>query len=518
MIFYDVTIYGAKGDRITDNTDAIETAIENCAINGGGTVYFPAGTYLTGPIRLRSNMTLYVDAGATILFQNDFDTYPAVKTRWSGYECYAFSPLIFGDGLKNVTIKGEGCFDGQGEAWWKINRKLRKGETYSSVTTKEIGKLNQQLIGPLNTNLVEWESQFLRPPLLQLINCEHVTLEGITLQNSPFWNTHLVYCQDVSVRGVTFKNPSNTPNGDGFDIDSCSYVRVTDCHFDVGDDCLCLKSGINEDGRRVGRPTENVTITNCTMQSGHGGVVMGSENSGGIRNVTVSNCVFIGTDRGIRIKTNRARGGYIKNILVTNIYMEDVFCPLAINSFYRHGVDETDQTINSVEAIPISEKTPVIEHIQISHVTAKNCRAAAGFIYGLPEMPVQDVSLRDLTFEMTEDPDEQGGEPDMVKEQIIMAGAGMYCRYVKGLELHRVKIKTRQGSALHMENVSDVEIDHVSMKKLHDNTPVVKLKNVDNVYVEGRQARTNEKSYLYIEQGRAEDVVVCGRPYPVAVK
>jgi polygalacturonase len=517
MIFYDVTIYGAKGDEVADDTEAIQAAIENCEANGGGTVYFPAGTYLTGPINLKSNMTLYVDAGATIMFRDDFDIYPAVKTRWSGYECYGFSPLIFGDGLKNVTIKGEGCFDGQGDAWWKVNRRLRKGEKYSTVRTNEIGKLNQELIGPLNTNLVEWESQFLRPPLLQFINCEHVTLEGITLQNSPFWNTHLVYCNDVSVRGVTFKNPSNTPNGDGFDIDSCSNVRISDCHFDVGDDCLCLKSGINEDGRRVGRPTENVTVTNCTMLHGHGGVVFGSENSGGIRNVTVSNCVFIGTDRGIRIKTNRARGAYIKNILVNNIYMEDVFCPLAINSFYRHGVDETDQSINSLEAIPVSEKTPVIEHIQISNVTAKNCRAAAAFIYGLPEMPVKDVSLRNITFEMTNDPEEPGGEPDMVKEGIFMAGDGVFCKYVSGMELDRLRIETRQGPAVKMEEVSDVEINSLTMKQVHKNTPIIQLIKVKDVSVDGRQARVMSDSYIHVDEDSKKNVFICGNPYKITV-
>ncbi|OLS35549.1 glycoside hydrolase family 28 protein [Bacillus sp. MRMR6] len=517
MIFYNVTIYGAKGDGVTDDTEAIVAAIENCEAGGGGTVYIPAGTYVTGPINLRSNMTLYVDAGATVLFKDDFDSYPTVKTRWSGYECYGFSPLIFGDGLQNVTIKGEGCFDGQGEAWWKVNRRLRKGESFTTVRTKEITRLNHELIGLLNTNLVEWESQFLRPPLLQFIHCEHVKIEGITLKNSPFWNTHLVYCNDVSVHGVTFKNPSNTPNGDGFDIDSCSNVRISNCHFDVGDDCLCLKSGINEDGRRVGRPTENVTVTNCTMQRGHGGVVFGSENSGGIRNVTVSNCVFIGTDRGIRFKTNRARGGYIKNILVNNIYMEDVFCPLTINSFYRHGVDETDETINSLEAIPISEKTPIIEHVQISHVTAKNCRAAAVFIYGLPEMPVKDISISHLTIEMTNDPEEQGGEPDMVKEAIFMAGEGVFCKYVDGMVLDRVRIETRQGSAVKLENASDVEIESVTMKRVHKNTPIIQLVKVRDVSVDGRQARAMSDSYIQVDEDSKEKVLVCGDPYQISV-
>ncbi|MCT8139609.1 glycoside hydrolase family 28 protein [Anaerobacillus sp. CMMVII] len=499
MIFFDITKYGAIGDNATDNTEAIANAINECAASGGGTVYIPAGTYVTGPIHLKSNITLYLESGALVLFDTNFDVYAPVQTRWSGYECYGYSPLIYGNGLKNVAIKGHGTFDGQGSAWWKVYHQIKNGEIYSSSRTKEIAELNKNVLSDPNTNLVEWESQFLRPALLQLFNCENVTLEGITLQNSPFWNTHLVYCNHVNVSKVTIENPWDTPNGDGLDIDSCSNVRVSDCHFDVGDDCLCLKSGINEDGRRVGKPTENVTITNCTMIHGHGGVVMGSENSGGIKNVTISNCVFIGTDRGIRLKTNRARGAYMKNILINNIYMENVFCAFAINSFYRYGVDVNDPLMNAPEAIPVTEKTPKIEHIKISNVTAKECRAAAAFIYGLPEMPIEDVSLSNVTFEMTTDPNEEGGEPDMVKDEIIMAGEGIYCKHVNGIEFHRVRVETRQGPALTMEEVVDVDIDNVVMKKTHEATPVVKLNKVDNVTINGRQSQIYSETYLEVE-------------------
>ncbi|MDG5787860.1 glycoside hydrolase family 28 protein [Evansella sp. AB-P1] len=507
MVFYNVTEYGAKGDKVTDNTEAFAKAIAACSENGGGTVFVPAGTYLTGSIELKSDITFHLDAGSLILFKDDFDAYPVALTRWSGYECYGYQPLIYGKGLKNVTIKGEGTFDGQGRAWWNIANSLKKGETYSSERTEEIRKRNEEYMEPITTNILEWDTQFLRPALLQLLDCEHVTVEGVTLQNSPFWNTHLVYCNHVSVRGVTINNPWDTPNGDGFDIDSCSNVRVTDCHFDVGDDCLCLKSGINEDGRKIGKPTENVTVTNCTMAAGHGGIVFGSENSGGIRNVTVSNCVFIGTDRGIRFKTNRARGSYIKNIIINNIYMEDVFCPLAMNSFYRYGVDVNDPLMTVQEPIEITEKTPVVEQVQISNITAKNCRAAAGFIYGLPEMPIRDITLSNVVFEMTTDPNEEGGEPDMVKEVIIRAGDGIFCKYVEGIEFDRVRVETRQGPALYMEEVSNADITNLSMKKVHENTPVVKLNNVENVYIEGRQATVSSDTYLEVDEASRSKVL-----------
>ncbi|MGF7034325.1 polygalacturonase [Paenibacillus mucilaginosus] len=497
MAIYDITSYGAQGDGLQDNTAAIAAAIEACSAGGGGTVYVPAGDYVTGPIVLRSHITLQLEAGSMLRFTPRFDAYPPVQTRWSGYEMWGYSPLIYGNGLKQVAIKGEGVIEGQGQAWWDAYRVIRAGGAApASEHLPKLVELNRVLTDTVKSNIVEWQTQFLRPPLLQLMHCEEVVLEGITLQNSPFWNTHLVYCDDVSLRGVKFKNPSTTPNGDGLDVDSCSNVRISDCHFDVGDDCLCLKSGIDEDGRRVGRPTENVAVTNCTMLHGHGGVVLGSETAGGIRNVTISNCIFIGTDRGIRIKTNRARGGGVENVRISNIYMEDVLCPLAINAFYKHGIDESNPLLTSPEAVPVTEGTPVIRHIQISDVTAKNARAAAGFIYGLPEMPIEDVALRHVTFEMTLDPAEEGGEPDMVREERIMAGDGILCRHVQGLELHHVRVETRQGPALLLEDSREIEIDGLRMKKRHADTPVITMKNTDEVEVSGFREEKGQAPYL----------------------
>lgn len=473
MTIYNIIQYGAKADGITDNTEQIKAAISACAAGGGGTVYVPSGTYVTGKIELCSNLTFELASGAVLLFKTDFAAYPPVKTRWSGYECYGYSPLIYGYNLKGVTITGKGIIDGQGAPWWSVNWSLRRGEAVENETTKELQRLNHVLVNSIKSNIVEWDSQFLRPPLLQLLSCEDVSIEGITLQNSPFWNTHLVYCDHVHIHGVKIKNPSNTPNGDGIDIDSCSNVQVSNCFFDVGDDCLCIKSGIDEDGRRVGRPAENITVTNCTMKNGHGGVVCGSEIAGGIRNVVISNCIFSGTDRGIRIKTNRNRGGYVKNILVNNIYMEKVICPLAVNSFYRHGVDEDDHLLSSPEAVPITESTPIIEHVRISNVTAKECRAAAGFIYGLPEMPVKDLQLNNILIEMTTNPLETGAEPDMIRENIVMAGEGIICKHVEDFELNNVRIETRQGSALQLEHVEGVNVNNLRMKNQHLETPVI---------------------------------------------
>ncbi|GAA0309796.1 polygalacturonase [Gracilibacillus halotolerans] len=494
MKTFDITNFGASRER-KDNTDAIAAAIHACHEAGGGTVYIPSGTFKTGPIRLQSNVTLYLDNGAVLSFTDDFNRYPIVRTRWSGYVCHAFMPLIFGDNVSNVSIKGDGTIDGNGQKWWDVNRKLRRKESYQSSKTDEIKKWNADFKEPGDTNLVEWPSQFLRPPLLQFFESEHITISGITLRNSPFWNTHLVFSKNIAIDHVTFENPDDTPNGDGLDVESCENVRISNCHFSVGDDCIALKSGINEDGRLYGRPTKNVAITNCIMHAGHGGVVFGSENSGGIENVTVSNCVFDGTDRGIRIKTNRERGAYIRNITVTNIMMDGVLCPIAINSFYRHGVSRSNQHLLDGEAIEVSEKTPIVEKIRINNIVAVNTRAAAAFIYGLPEMPIRDLTLTHLTLEMTEDTSIPGGEPDMVREEIEMSGEGMYLKYIENCYLQDVRVKQRKGPALFIEEATTISLNEFSTTSQHDNV-VVETDNVKDLSIEGRQWKQNKASYL----------------------
>jgi polygalacturonase len=473
---FDIRTYGAVGDGITDDSEAIKRAVEACEAAGGGVVRVPAGIYLTGPIRFVNGMTLDLETGGTLRFSDCFEKYEPTSTRWSGYECFSYHPLLYGRGLKHVAIKGEGVIDGQGGAWWEAYHRLKQGEKDCISPYREmLIERNAALYATMDSTFVEWETQFLRPPLLQFFACEGVTLEGITLENSPFWNTHLVYCNEVKVRGVTFRNPSDTPNGDGLDVDSCTNVTISDCQFDVGDDCLCLKSGINEDGRSVGRPTENVAVTNCIMRRGHGGIVLGSEMSGDIRRVVISDCLFLDTDRGIRMKTNRARGGVVEDVIVSHIYMNNVLCPVAINSFYRYGVNIADPLMTTPEAIPVTIETPVIRGLTITDITARNARAAAAFIYGLPEMPIEDLTLRNVVIEMTQDPDEHGGEPDMVREQLVMAGEGMFCKHVRHLTLDNVRIETRQGPAVRLEQVSNAVLNRVTMRRRHSNTDIIQI-------------------------------------------
>ncbi|MEI7025760.1 glycoside hydrolase family 28 protein [Paenibacillus sp. y28] len=471
--FFNAVHYGAVGDGATKNTESFAKAIEAIQAAGGGTLFVPAGTYLTGAIHLVSNMTLHLDAGAKLLFVSDLDEYPTVKTRWSGYECYGYSPCIYGYELSNVAITGRGTIDGNGSWWWNGYFDCKKGERQQTERERGFAELNSKLYQEVKSNIVEWESQFLRPALVQLMHCDNVLLQGVTHQNSPFWNTHLVYCQNVTIHSVTFNSPENAPNTDGLDIDSCANVRVSDCHFHVGDDCIVIKSGIDEDGRRIGKPSENIAITNCTMLKGHGGVVLGSETAGGLRNIVISNCIFIGTERGIRMKSNRARGGIIEDIRVSNILMQEVLCPFTINMFYRYGVDPANEALASETPQPITECTPAFRNIYLSDITARGTRASAGFLYGLPEQPIEDVVLDNVTIEMTTNPDEQGGEPDMVRDVLNMAGEGMFAKYVKACEFRNVRIETRQGPALTLEAYEDVLLEGVRMRTVHPNTPVI---------------------------------------------
>jgi polygalacturonase len=272
---FNIIDYGAEpgGDALC--TQAFTAAIEACRETGGGTIFVPSGEFLTGAIHLESNMTLFVDAGARVIFSQDPADYPIIDSRWEGLNRRTYSPQIYAYGQQNIAIAGQGIIDGRGEMWWELHRK-------------------QKLEYP-------------RPRLISFERCSNISISGITVLNSPSWTINPIRCENVTIHQVTIKNPADSPNTDGINPDSCQNVHIANCHIDVGDDCIAIKSG--KEGCLPKAPCENITITNCTMVHGHGGVVIGSEMSGGVRNVVISNCVFEGTDRGIRIKSRRESGG-----------------------------------------------------------------------------------------------------------------------------------------------------------------------------------------------------------------
>lgn len=376
---FAVSEFGAKADGKTNDTKAISSALEAAEKAGGGVVHFGAGKYLTGTLQLRSNVGLHLDKDATILFSTDPADYPVVLTRWEGTECMNYCGLISGRDLHDISITGEGTIDGQGAAWWPWARvaaakKLRElGETTDDPKQRVFGT----------------KEAALRPCLFEPINCQRILLEGVTFTNSPFWILHPVYSSDITVRKLTVHGTG--PNTDGFDPDSCSNLLVEDCTFDTGDDCITLKSGRDKDGRRVGKPTENVVVRRCTFQRGHGTVVIGSEMSGGVRNVIAEDLTADGTDAGVRIKSRRGRGGTVENITYRNMNLKNIQKQaITIDMFYdvgnNPGVDQSGP-----------EGIPVFKNITIDNLTCDGA-AQAIVIHGLADSPITNVTLNNISI------------------------------------------------------------------------------------------------------------------------
>lgn len=415
----DMKQAGAVTDGTTVNTRLINSTIERLAGEGGGTLFFPAGRYLTGPIRLKSNITLELEAGATLLFSTNFDDYlPFVEVRHEGVMMKSFCPLIYATDAENITIKGEGTLDGQGKAWWdeffKVLIDLRDNgkrdvNKYQPLFEKEndvkkiASETNEDWHGTL-------DRRFFRPPFIQPIRCKNVRIEGVKIINSPFWTVNPEFCDNVTVDGVTIHNV-DSPNTDGINPESCRNVHISNCHISVGDDCITIKSGRDLQARNIGAACENITVTNCTMLSGHGGVVIGSEMSGGVRRVTITNCVFEGTDRGIRLKSTRGRGGIVEDIRISNIVMKDIKKEaLTFNLKYSRMPQE-----------PKSERTPVFRNIHISGVTVVDVNVPIQIV-GLEEAPISDIVLRDIQIKHGKQPNEFKDCENILMENVVVNG------------------------------------------------------------------------------------------------
>jgi polygalacturonase len=438
-VYFDVRDYGAVADGKTKITDAIRKAVEAASAAGGGTVLFPPGTYLTGPIHLKSNITLLVDAGAVLKFSTDFDDYlPMVRVRWEGTEVRAFSPLIYAERAENIALHGRGVLDGQGQAWWSYFRTLKQDHKKTGVWKtdskwqQEFFRQNPNLELPDDPEMLK--TGFLRPPFFQVLDCKNVSIQDVKIVNSPFWTINPVYSDNVTVSGVTVDNPDDSPNTDGIDPDSCRNVHISDCHINAGDDCITIKSGRDKQGRRIGRPAENYTITNCTMLHGHGGVVIGSEMSGGVKNIAVSNCVFQGTDRGIRIKTKRGRGGTVEAVSFSNIVMNDIRGEaITVNMFYDPGKSQNLDFGGAPE--PVTDRTPTFRNIHISAVTGDADQA--GVLLGLVESPLDDVTLSDIH---------------------LIAKQGITIRDAKNIRLDAVRVDTATGPPVSADRVANLAI------------------------------------------------------------
>jgi polygalacturonase len=384
---FPVTKYGAAGDGARDCTAAFKGAIAACAAAGGGRVLVPEGRFLTGAIHLKSGVNLHVSEGATIAFSRDPGHYlPVVFSRWEGVELMNYSPFIYAFEQRDVAVTGKGTLDGQAsdDHWWPWKS-----------SKPEPGKPSQL---PARTRLIEMGARgvpvgervfgadsYLRPNFIQPYRCQNVLIEGVTIVNSPMWEIHPVLCTNVTVRNVTIN--SHGPNNDGCDPESCRDVLIEGCTFDTGDDCIALKSGRNEDGRRLSVPIENVIVRNCSMKDGHGGVVIGSEVSGGARNIFAEKCRMDSPnlDRALRIKTNSVRGGFVEHVYMRDVTVGQVAeAVVTVNLFYEEGDS--------------GKFPPIVREIDVRNVTSGKSQYAL-LLRGYAHTPVRDIRVVDCTFD-----------------------------------------------------------------------------------------------------------------------
>ncbi len=413
---------GAKGDGVFSNTAIIQQSIDKLAARGGGVVYIPGGTWKTGPIELKSRINLHLATGALLIFSSDFNDYALVEGNWEGLPQMRNQSPISAINQTDIAITGKGIIDGNGDAWRMVKKeKMTEGQWkkllasggflsadnkiwYPSASSlKGSTEKNPGVIAPgKTTEYYHSVKDFLRPNMVVFTACKNILLEGVTFQNSPAWCLHPLMSQNITIKGINVKNPWYAQNGDGIDLESCSNVLIENSTLDVGDDALCMKSGRDEAGRKRGMPTQQVTIRNCTVYSAHGGFVVGSEMSGGIRNIKVDNCTFIGTDIGLRFKTTRGRGGVVENIDISNIRMKNIPGEAILFDMYYMAKDPVlpfgeQHEMPVIEKKPLDESTPVFRNVSIRNVSCDGAEKAI-FIRGLPEMQIHHLLFQDMTF------------------------------------------------------------------------------------------------------------------------
>jgi len=463
---YNVLDYGADPTGNVLSHEAIQQAIDLCTQAGGGTVLIPAGVYVTGPIELKSNVRLYTEYNALVLFSDDFALYPVLDASFEGLDTKRCQSPISARDAENIAICGHGTFNGHGDSWRplkssKVTASQWRQKIKTGVVDQEKGVWYPDSASMLAVNLCqdqnvpvlpadatdeEWNAikSFLRPVMLNFIHCKNILLEGVCFENSPAWNLHPILCENVVLRDLNVRNPWYSQNGDGVDVESCKNVLIEDCRFDVGDDAICMKSGKNEDGRRRGVPAENIYVKNCVVYHGHGGFVVGSEMSGGVKNCNVEDCLFIGTDVGLRFKSTRGRGGVVENIFIKRINMSDIVNEALLFDLFYGGKGSGEETEEEIAArmggaIPqADETTPAFRDIVIEDVICKGSKQSIYF-NGLPEMKIQNVHLANIR---------------------MTGKKGAQFNQTNGLTLKNVEIEAETGEPIILSN----SVDNVSIE------------------------------------------------------
>ena len=417
----DVRRFGAVGDGVTDDTPALQAAICCCPV--GGRVLLPPGRYLSGPLFLKSHLTLELSKGAVLALSTDRNRFPILPGitfptgvgsdlllgTQEGNPLDCFAAALTGVEVEDIRLIGEGVIDGQAPEgdWWK-NPKAKNRS---------------------------W-----RGSLLLLERCRNVTVQGLTFRNSPFWNLHPLFSEDLSFLNITVEAPAISPNTDGFDPESCRGIRLLGALFSVGDDCIAIKSGKIWQGQTLQMPCEEIEIAWCAMLDGHGGVTIGSEMAGGVRHVRVHHCWMRGNDRGLRIKSRRGRGKFavVDDIRFEDIRMEGVKMPLVVNCMYFCDPDGHSAFVQSRDPRPVDDTTPTIGSIVFERVRAVGCQACAGYILGLPERPVESVTVRDCSFDFEENA--PALVPAMAEEVPAVRNQGIIAQFIRELNVENVSM------------------------------------------------------------------------------
>lgn len=459
---FSIVAFGAKADGITLNTASINNAIDACSKKGGGVVLIPEGLWITGPVVLKNNVNLHLKRAAILQFSGDFDQYPLVEGNFEGVRSARNQSPLSATNAENIAVTGAGVIDGNGSVWhmgfrdrftereWK--KKIASGgivsedgsrwfpteKTLKGHLTRDNGILKD------GKTLKDFEhvKDYLRPNMVVFTSCKKVLLEGVTFQNSPAWCLHPLMCEDITLRNVYAKNPETAPNGDGLDLESCKNVLVEGCTFDVGDDGICIKSGRDEEGRKRGMPTENAIIRNNIVYHAHGGVVIGSEMSGGARNIFVENCSFIGSDKGLRFKTARGRGGVVEKIYVRNIAMRNIVGEAIYFDMYYFTKPPAGVVVEAAPAV--TEATPQFRDFYITNVVC-NGAAKGIFMRGLPEMHVKNIQLSNI---------------------ILKANKGVELIESSNVTLKNIQVVAEQNNpVVYLENAKGITVDNINYGK-----------------------------------------------------
>jgi hypothetical protein len=476
----NISDHGADPTGHIKCTAIINHLIDSLAGKGGGTLFFPSGTFLTGPIIMKSNITLYIDAGSTIAFSDDFDDYlPMVQSRWEDVRVKNFKSQIYAYRCENIAIRGDGHLEGQGQKWWDFMRSVNSKQSVDNKWQQIFKKENEELLA--KNAYISSKNNFLRPPMVTTYECKNVLIEGVSFSNPPFWTIMPAFTDNITITGITIENPGNSPNTDGIDPSSCKNVHISNCHISVGDDCIVIKSGRDEDGRAANSATENITITNCTMLKGHGGVVIGSEMSGGVRRIAISNCVFDGTDIGIRIKTMRGRGGVVEDILVSNVIM---------NNIVNEGILITLR-YQRTQPEPLSERTPSVKNVNLSGINIQGARRPIA-VYGLEERDVSGIRISDISS---------------------FSRMGILLENSSGVSLHDIRMDIKEGSPLEAKDSKRIVWDMVTVVSPVKDLPLLKLVNCQDVKVSNCYQQENIPVYVS-EDAACNSIYIINNAFP----